>query len=107
MVSYLSLNAESFVCTRGASLAGEDSRVRFLLVRAMVKENDSGNKFIAKFPPFTYRKNGQLPCHIACGIGPAAIQLGHPGPSIPFVVGPMGHMVIVERLGVGQDEVRG
>jgi len=54
-VSYLSLNAESLVRTRGASLAGEDSRPHFLLVRAMAEETGLVRNSMVS-PWFTYRK---------------------------------------------------
>ena len=67
-VSYLSSNAESLVRTRGPSLEGEDSRARFLLVRAMA-EGTGLVRNVMVSPWFTYRKK-KLPCRIICGIGP-------------------------------------
>ena len=58
-VSYLSLNAESLVRTRGPSLEGEDSRARFLLIRAMA-EGTGLVRNVMVSPWFTYRKKSYL-----------------------------------------------
>ena len=99
MVSYLSSNAKIFVQTRGASLAGDDSRVRFLLVHAMVEEAGlARNSIIFQF---TYRK---IDCYLVVSL----VALGHMTQAswaLDLIRGRAnGIHVVVERLGVGQDE---